>query len=638
MTSSSKESVGGTDDNLIDLSHFTGTGDERSEVRALFNRHRVVLAQSDDDLACTNAVQHRIRTTDDIPVTMPYRRIPPKQLDEVKDHLQRLVRTGAIVESKSDLASAVVFVRKRSGALRMCCDFRALNAKTEKDAYPLPRIDESMDALAGARWFSTLDLQSAYTQVPTHPEDQHKTAFTTPFGLYEHRRMAFGLCNAPATFQRLMQTAFREEMFSILLCYLDDVLIFSSTIAEQLQRLDTVFTRLTEYGLKLERKKCAFFQSEVQYLGQRKSQLYNIGQATTILHGVCFLYLRILSKLPAVEQRWAAAQLWDQVSSGKTQRERECVIAPHTRRDGLVWCRQLLVEEFTRTTKQPAEIRDNAVEAREQAPAIMSDSIGTVPSISPADTRELQKSDDVLQRVIWYRNRGRHPDIRERSDESKAALALLAMGQRIVEHDGVLYRHVTTPGGSHFCHLAWSLQHCAACMTEQGTRGALLTWRRSYTPTMSPRMAKLAIRHIIWCSGETAGYLSTCYWGERSRPVMVGSSTISVGCMTRMRKQRHSWTTTPTSERRVMIATHANFHLPPGSACIIASTPNAPLLWTVRDQVDREETSSSSPVSDCSSTSGDEEENIRPVTLRRTCRTRAGTHTNPGNWPRSANR
>ena len=229
--SSSKESSGGTDDNLIDLLHITGTDDERRAVRALFNRHHVVFAQSDDDLGCTSAVQHRIRTTDDIPVTMPYRRIPPTQLDEVKDHLQRLVRTGAIVERKSDFASAVVLGRKRSGALRMCCDFRALNAKTVKDAYPLPRIDESMDALAGARWFSTLDLQSAYTQVPMHPDDQHKTAFTTPFGLCAHRRIAFGLCNAPAPFQRLMQTAFREEMFSILLCYLDDVLVFSSTTA-----------------------------------------------------------------------------------------------------------------------------------------------------------------------------------------------------------------------------------------------------------------------------------------------------------------------------------------------------------------------------------------------------------------------
>ena len=104
-----------------------------------------------------------------------------------------------------------------------------------------------------------------------HPEDQHKTAFTTPFGLYEHRRMASGLCKAPATFQRLMQTTFREGMFSMLFCYLDDILVFSSTIAELLQRRDTVFTRLTEYGLKLELNKCAFFQSEVQYLGHRES-------------------------------------------------------------------------------------------------------------------------------------------------------------------------------------------------------------------------------------------------------------------------------------------------------------------------------------------------------------------------------
>ena len=92
-----------------------------------------------------------------------------------------------------------------------------------KDAYPLSRIDESMDALAGARYFSTLDLQPAYMQVPMHPDDAHKTAFTTPLGLYEHRRMAFGLYNDPATFQRLMQMDFREELFTILLCYLDDL-------------------------------------------------------------------------------------------------------------------------------------------------------------------------------------------------------------------------------------------------------------------------------------------------------------------------------------------------------------------------------------------------------------------------------
>ena len=131
------------------------------------------------------------------------------------------------MESQSDHASAVVLVRQRSGALRLCCDYRALNAKTIKDAHPLPRIDESMDAMKGARWFSTFDLQSAYNQVRMHPDGQHKTAFTTPFGLYEFTRMLFGLCNAPATFQRLMQTAFHNEFYTILLCYLDDIIIFA---------------------------------------------------------------------------------------------------------------------------------------------------------------------------------------------------------------------------------------------------------------------------------------------------------------------------------------------------------------------------------------------------------------------------
>ena len=145
----------------IDLSAFEGTADELREMKALFRRHRAVLAWPDDALGCTTAVQYRIWTTDDVPVTMSYRRIPPTQLEEVKTLLQDTIHYGAIAPSISAYASAVVLVRKRTGALRMCCDFRALNATTVKDAYLLPRIDESMDALAGARYFTTLDLQSA---------------------------------------------------------------------------------------------------------------------------------------------------------------------------------------------------------------------------------------------------------------------------------------------------------------------------------------------------------------------------------------------------------------------------------------------------------------------------------------------
>ena len=161
-----------------------------------------------------------------------------------KDHLQRLVRTGAIVESKSDFASAVVLVRKWRVAIFV--------------------LWMSMDALAGARWLSTLDLQLAYTQVPGR-----STQDCLHYAIWSvwNQRMAFGLCNAPATFQRLMQTVFHKETVSTLLWYVDDVLVFSSTIIDKLQRQNIVFTWLAEYGLRLELKKCSFFQCEEQYLG-----------------------------------------------------------------------------------------------------------------------------------------------------------------------------------------------------------------------------------------------------------------------------------------------------------------------------------------------------------------------------------
>lgn len=106
---------------------------------------------------------------------------------------------------------------RKDGSLRMCVDYRQLNNKTRKDAFPLPQIEESLDALAGARWFSTMDLASGYNQVPVSEADRPKTAFCTPFGLFEWNRMPFGLCNAPSTFQRLMQRLFGDQQCQSLL-------------------------------------------------------------------------------------------------------------------------------------------------------------------------------------------------------------------------------------------------------------------------------------------------------------------------------------------------------------------------------------------------------------------------------------
>ena len=251
----------------IALSDFPGTPDEKQRATELFKKYADVFAHDNMDLGRTTAIKHGIPTVDDKPVTQRHRRIPPNQFAEVKQHLQELLDKGVIRPSQSDYSSPIVLVRKKNGDLRLCVDYRQLNAKVKRDAYPLPRIEESLDMLGGAKYFSTIDLAAAYNQVEVEPDDRRKTAFTTPFGLFEYNRMPFGLCGAPATFQRVMQTIFRDELLQVLIVYLDDIIVFSEDIGEHLKRLELVFRKLREHGLKIEPKKCQFFCSKVTYLG-----------------------------------------------------------------------------------------------------------------------------------------------------------------------------------------------------------------------------------------------------------------------------------------------------------------------------------------------------------------------------------
>ena len=166
-----------------------------------------------------------------------------------------------------------MLVRKKSGGLRLCVDYRYLNAKTIKDAYPLPRIEETLESLGGAKYFSSIDLAQCYMQCAMEDSDIGKTAFRVGTGgLYEFTRMPFGLCNAPATFQHLMEACFGAETFESLLVYLDDILVFYKTFSEHLSRLEMVFKRLEKYGLKINPAKCDFFKKEVHYLGHVVSE------------------------------------------------------------------------------------------------------------------------------------------------------------------------------------------------------------------------------------------------------------------------------------------------------------------------------------------------------------------------------
>ena len=236
--------------------------EQQEKLDALLNKHASVFSKSDDDIGYTETVKHKIRTEDDIPVRP---RIPPNQYQEVKEHIQKLLDSSIIHESHSPYASPIVLVRKNNGSLRLCVDYRKLNSRTRKDSFPLPRIDESLDALNGAQWFTRLDLASGFNQVAVEEED--KTAFTTPFGLFEYNRMPFGLCGAPATFQRLMHSCLRDQIYQLLLVYLYDVIVFSKTFDEHLERLEKVLTNLAQQGLKIKREKCSFLRREVSYLG-----------------------------------------------------------------------------------------------------------------------------------------------------------------------------------------------------------------------------------------------------------------------------------------------------------------------------------------------------------------------------------
>ncbi|KAI5107461.1 hypothetical protein C0J45_3099, partial [Silurus meridionalis] len=240
---------------------------EQDRVRTLLQEYQSVFSAHESDLGCTNLISHDIPLTDDVPVRQRYRRLPPSEYDVVKTHINQLLDAQIIRESSSPYASPIVLVKKKDGSLRMCVDYRQLNSKTRRAAFPLPRIEETLDALTGARWFSTLDLASGYNQVPVTEGDKSKTAFCTPFGLFEWNGMPFGLCNAPSTFQRLMERLFGDQRHQSLLLYLDDIVVFSSSVTQHLERLEVVLGRLKREGLKAKLEKCVFFQEQVKYLG-----------------------------------------------------------------------------------------------------------------------------------------------------------------------------------------------------------------------------------------------------------------------------------------------------------------------------------------------------------------------------------
>ena len=246
--------------------------EEQDELANLFIEFEDVFAKSEFDLGNFSDITHDIDTGSAKPVKQRMRRTPAGFANEEEVHLEKMLKAGVIQHSVSEWSSAPVLVRKRDGTVRWWVDYRALNSVTTKDVFPLPLVDDCLDTLVGNSWFSKLDANSGYWQIPISEPDRKKTAFITKYGLFEHLCMGFGLCNGPGTYARVMSLVLHGLMWSIVLPFLDDILVLGSKFKEHLFHIREVLLRFRKHHLKLKPKKCILFQRKVDFLGRIVSE------------------------------------------------------------------------------------------------------------------------------------------------------------------------------------------------------------------------------------------------------------------------------------------------------------------------------------------------------------------------------
>ena len=242
--------------------------DQQKRFLRFIYENQEVFSLYDGDLGYCDKLKHSIPTTTNKPVYLPHRQIPIQLQSEVRKCLDAWLKARIIQPSKSPYASQVVIVRKKTGEIRLCIDFRKLNAISIRDSFPLPQIEEALQAVQAAIWFSSFDLAQGYLQMAMEEEYIQKTAFRAgSSGLYEFTRMPFGLTNAGTSFCHLMEMCIGDQQYITLLFYLDDICIFAETADQMLDRIQLVFNRLKEFSLKIKPKKSHFFQAEVDFLG-----------------------------------------------------------------------------------------------------------------------------------------------------------------------------------------------------------------------------------------------------------------------------------------------------------------------------------------------------------------------------------
>ena len=237
----------------------------------LLAKYHDIFTLEDREMGFTEVAKHKIEVTDPKPFKERPRNIPSGLLEEMKDHPDHMLDVGAIKPSKLAWSNVVVLVWKKDGGLRFCVNFQRLNTQTQKDAFPLPRIHDAIDALSGSKYYTTVDLLSGFWQTPMEESSKQYTAFTEGIlGFFQCECMPFGLFNAPATFQRLMTNCLGELNYSTCSVYLDDV-TYSSTQEEHIKCLQAVLKCFRLHRLKPKPLKCEFFKEKIEYLGHSVS-------------------------------------------------------------------------------------------------------------------------------------------------------------------------------------------------------------------------------------------------------------------------------------------------------------------------------------------------------------------------------
>ena len=201
------------------------------------------------------------------PLNRPIFRYSPAELEEVQAQVEYLLQRDLIIPNTSSFGAQILFVKKPNGTFRMCVDYRALNKATIRNQYPIPRVDDLLDQLRGAKVFSAIDLMQGYYQIKIQDANCAKTAFKTPMGLYKFRVLPFGLMNAPVIFQCVVNRIFRLYIGKFVLVYLDDILVFSKSVEEHLTHIRQVLNILRTQRFYARLHKCHFNQTSIKYLG-----------------------------------------------------------------------------------------------------------------------------------------------------------------------------------------------------------------------------------------------------------------------------------------------------------------------------------------------------------------------------------